>query len=179
MSIACHWNQMYAHKQMQSFNWSILFIKIQGVTSNRSFQERSSQWLSTKQWSIPYHTYRISHQKLVSQIFSITPGVCPNQISLQYLIHHPILQSVAHHLRAIKLLLRNVQFFMGYHITHQMMTSNKIGLPLAITDIVLSEGILSMYIRNLRSIRCFIWQEMCKTIINLWIEILYLRIFWM
>ena len=42
----------------------------------------------------PYHAYRISHQKFLSQIFSVNQGVCTHQIPLQYMIHHLSAQAV-------------------------------------------------------------------------------------
>ena len=55
-----------------------------------------------KKLSTPYQTYRIIHQKLWNQSFTVTPGVCNNKISLQHLIHYPSAQAVAHHLIKIK-----------------------------------------------------------------------------
>ena len=61
--------------------------------------------------SLPYHAYRIRHQKLFSRIFSATPGLCTNQILLKHMIYHPSAKVVANHLRAIQKLLKKVQFF--------------------------------------------------------------------
>ena len=64
-----------------------------------------------KKLSLLYHAYRISHQKLLSQIFSVTQGVYTHQIPLQYMIHHLSAQAVANLLRDIQQLLKKVQFF--------------------------------------------------------------------
>ena len=66
-----------------------------------------------KKLYLPYHTYTISHQQLFSQIFSVNPGICPHQVSMQHLIHHSSAQDVAHHLKTIKLFLKKVQYFFG------------------------------------------------------------------
>ena len=120
-----------------------------------------------KKWSLPNYAYRISHQKLLSQISSVTPEVCPHQISLQHLIHHPSAQAVAHNLREIKLLLKKVQFFMGDNNTQKMMTSNETRLAVAITNIIISEGFYFNLDQNLGSRRCLIFQCMCQKVINL------------
>ena len=73
----------------------------------------------SQKWYLLYHTYRIINQKLLSQIFIITTGVCTHHISMQHLIHHHLAQAVAHHLKAIKLILKKVQYFSWYTITHR------------------------------------------------------------
>ena len=65
----------------------------------------------SQKWSLPYHTYRMSLQKSLSQIFSVTPWVCIYQISLQHLIHHPSSQAVSHQLISIQWLLKRIQLF--------------------------------------------------------------------
>ena len=72
-----------------------------------------------KKLSLPYHAYRISNQKLLSQIFSVTKVVCTHQISLQYLKHHLSAQSVANPMRAIQKLLKKVQFLSRETIIHR------------------------------------------------------------
>ena len=59
---------------------------------------------------------------MLRQIFSVTPGVCSHQISLQHMIHHPSSQDVLHHLIKIKSLLKKGQYFYGDHNTQKMMT---------------------------------------------------------
>ena len=66
-----------------------------------------------KKGSLPYHTYSISYDKLLSKIFSVTPWVCTHQIALKYLIHHPSSQAVTHHLKTIKSILKKVQRFLS------------------------------------------------------------------
>ena len=57
--------------------------------------------------------------EVLSQIFSVTPGVCPHKILLQHLIHHLSEQDIEHHLRSIRQLLKKVQFFSWETITHR------------------------------------------------------------
>ena len=94
-----------------------------------------------KKLSLPYHDYRISHQKLLNQILSITPGVCTHQIPLQYMIHNISSQAVANRLRSIQQLLKKVHFFMGDNNIQKMMTSNETRLTVAIADLIISEGL--------------------------------------
>ena len=89
--------------------------------------------------SLPYHTYRISYHKLLSQIIRVSPGVCRHQISLQHIIHHPSPQVVSHYLTTIKLLLKKVNFFIDDHNTQKMMTSNETRLTVAIVYLIVSE----------------------------------------
>ena len=79
----------------------------------------------SQKWSLPYHTYRISYHKFLSQIFSVTPGVIPHKISLQHLMHHPSAQDIAHHLTTTKSLIKKVQFLLWVTITH-----TKLWLPM-------------------------------------------------
>ena len=95
-----------------------------------------------KKISLPYRAYRTSHQKLLSQIFSVTQGVCTQQQNLQYMIHHLSAHDVAN------LLLSNPTtpqrgsiFFTGDNNTQKMMTSNETRLTVAITDFIISEGL--------------------------------------
>ena len=94
-----------------------------------------------KKKSLPYHAYRISHMKLLSQIFSVTQGVCSHQILLQYMIHHFSAQSVANLLIEIQQLLKKVPFFMVDNNTQKMMTSNETRLTFTITYIIIYEGL--------------------------------------
>ena len=57
------------------------------------------------------NTYRISHHNLLSQIISVTTGVCTHQIPLQYIIHNISSRDVANHLRSIQQLLKMFNFF--------------------------------------------------------------------
>ena len=57
------------------------------------------------------------------------------------MIHHPSTQYVANHLKAIKLLLKKVHFFVGDHITQKMTTSNETQLTLVIVDLIIYEGL--------------------------------------
>ena len=121
----------------------------------------------------------ISLQKLLNKIFSVTQGVCTNQIPLQYIIHHLSAQAVSNTLRSTQQLLKKVQFvFTGDNNTYKMMTSNETRLKVAITDIIIYEDLYFNLSQNLGSRRCLIWKEMCQNVINLPTETLYLRIFW-
>ena len=95
-----------------------------------------------KKWSIPYHAYGISHQKLLSQIFSITQGVCNRQIPLQYMIIHLSVNVLANILRSIqKFLKKSSIVFTGDNNTQKMITYNETRLAVAIADIINSEGL--------------------------------------
>ena len=83
----------------------------------------------------------MSHQNLLRQIFSVTPGICPHQISLQHLIYHPSAQDAVHHLTTIKSLLKKFQYFYGDHNKHKMMTLNETHLKLGISDLIVYEGL--------------------------------------
>ena len=75
-------------------------------------------------------------------MFGVIPEVCPHQISLLHLIHHPSAQSVANHLRAIQKLLKKVQFFsMGDNNTQMMMNYNETQITVAIANLIISEGL--------------------------------------
>ena len=57
------------------------------------------------------------------------------------MIHHLSAQAVANIMRAIQKLLKKVHFFMGDNNTHKMTTSNETRLTVAITDLIISEGL--------------------------------------
>ena len=132
-----------------------------------------------KKWSLPYHTYRISHQKLLSQICNVNKGVCNNQISLQYMIHILSEQAVANFLRAIQKILKKVQVFSWETITYRrwwLLMRHALYLQSLIS--LFLKAYLQIYLRNLVSRRCLIWQELCQKVNNLPTESLYLRVFW-
>ena len=88
-----------------------------------------------------YYAYRISHQKFLSQVFSVTPRVSPHKISQQRLIHHCLAQAIAHHLTSIKLLPKKVHFVIEERNQQKMMTSKETRLTVAIVYLIISEGI--------------------------------------
>ena len=144
---------------MHIFNRSSLFIKIQGVTENQSCQERSSTWLFTKKWSLPYHAYRISHHKLLSQIFSVTQGFYTHKKPLQYMIHNLSAQAVANILWEIQQLIKKVRFFSREKITHiiwWLIMRHTLQLQSLIS--LFLKVYLSIYLRNLVSIMWLIWE---------------------
>ena len=57
------------------------------------------------------------------------------------MIHHLSAQSVSLIPRTTQQLLKKVHFFTGDNNTHKMMTSNETRLIVAITDLIISEGL--------------------------------------
>ena len=120
-----------------------------------------------KKLSLPYHVYSIIHQKLLSQIFRITQGVCTHQIPLQYSIHHVSAEAVSNLLRSIQKLLKKVLFLSRKTITNRrwlLLMRHALQLQLLIS--IFLKVYLSIYLRNLGSRRCLIWQELCKMLSN-------------
>ena len=90
-----------------------------------------------EEWSLPYHSYRISHQNFFSQILS----------KLQVKYHCNIWYIILHHKlyyttwQKIKILPKKINIFMGDHNKQKMMTSNETRLTISIADLIISEVI--------------------------------------
>ena len=79
---------------------------------------------------------------MLSQIFSVTQGVCNHHVPLQYIIHNISARAVANILREIQQLLKKVQFFIiGDNNTQKTMSSNESRLIVEIADIIIYEGL--------------------------------------
>ena len=106
-----------------------------------------------------FSIWSLHHQNLLSQIFSVTTGVYNDQISLQYMLHRISAQAVANLSISIQLLLKNVQLFSWETITHKICwLLIRHALPLQSLISLFLKVYLSIYLRNLGSRRCLIWQ---------------------
>ena len=132
-----------------------------------------------KKLSLPYHTYKISHQKLWSQIFIVALGVCLHQISLQHLIHNLSAQAVAHNTTTINHTSKSFNIFMGDNNTQKTMNSNETRLTVAIFDLIISEGLCFNLAQKHRFKKVLYMERNVSNFISLQIEILYPRIVWM
>ena len=106
--------------------------------------------------SLSHHAYRTSHQKLLSQIFSVNQGICTYQILLQYMIHPLSAKVLANLLKATKQLLKKVQYFSRETITHRRWwLLMRLALQLQLLISLFLKVYLSIYLRNLGSRRCW------------------------
>ena len=119
---------------MHVYNRSRLFIKIQGVTANKSSQERSSSTMIHKKLiSFPYSRLQDKRSEVVeSNIFGVNPGVCTHRISTStYDTSYFSTCCCTSHESNQSTPQKGSIFFMGDNDTHKTMTSNDTRLAVA------------------------------------------------
>ena len=126
---------------MHSFNWSMIFIKLQGVTANQSFQESSPKWLFKKMISTISRLQDKSSEVVESNIQGNSTGLYSSNTTAIYdsLYFSTICSQSAESNPTIARKWSII--FTGDNNTQKMVTYHETQFIFAIADLIISEGL--------------------------------------